>query len=116
GQARLVVRDVLGRETVLVQDFFTHSNLLRKGLSDWSVEAGAVRNNLGIESADYGERFGSGLFRYGLNNSVTLESRAEGSGRTLGGGIGTTAALPGQVLGQIAISGSKDDINGTGGA
>ena len=116
GQARLVIRDLLGRETVLVQDFFTHSNLLRKGLADWSVEAGAVRNNLGIESADYGERFGSGLLRYGLSNSVTLESRAEGSGRTLGAGIGTTAALPGQVLGQIAVSGSHDDINGNGGA
>ncbi|HVQ61796.1 MAG TPA: fimbria/pilus outer membrane usher protein, partial [Burkholderiales bacterium] len=91
GQARIVVRDVLGRETVLVQDFFTHSNLLRKGLADWSVEVGAVRDNLGIDSADYGERFGSGLMRYGLSNALTLESRAEGSGRTLGGGIGVTA-------------------------
>ena len=27
GQARIVVRDLLGRETVLVQDFFTHSSL-----------------------------------------------------------------------------------------
>ena len=116
GQARLVVRDLLGRETVLVQDFFTHSNLLRKGLGDWSVEAGAVRNNLGIESADYGEHFGSGLMRYGISDALTLESRAEASGRTVGAGLGMTAALPGQVLGQVAYSGSKDDINGTGSA
>jgi outer membrane usher protein len=116
GQARLVVRDVLGRETVLVQDFFTHSNLLKQGLSDWSIEAGAVRDNLGIESADYGERFGSGLLRYGMTNGLTLESRAEGSGRTLNGGLGFTAALPAQVLGQFALSGSKDDFNGSGSA
>ena len=116
GQARLVVRDVLGRETVLVQDFFTHSNLLKQGLSDWSFEAGAVRNNLGTDSADYGERFGSGLLRYGITNGLTLESRAEGSGRTLNGGLGFTAALPDQVLGQVALSGSKDDFNGTGSA
>ena len=115
GQARLVVRDILGRETVLVQDFFTHSNLLRQGLSDWSVEAGAVRNNLGIESADYGERFGSGLLRYGISNGLTLESRAEASGRTQGAGIGFTAALPAQVLGQVAVAGSTDDTNGAGG-
>jgi outer membrane usher protein len=114
GQARLVVRDILGRETVLVQDFFTHSNLLRQGLSDWSAEIGAVRNNLGIESADYGERFGSGLLRYGINNGLTLESRAEASGRTQGAGLGFTAALPAQVLGQLAVAGSKDDTNGTG--
>jgi outer membrane usher protein len=116
GQARLVVRDLLGRETVLVQDFFTHSNLLQKGLADWSVEAGAVRNNLGLESADYGEHFGSGLMRYGVNNALTLESRAEASGRTIGAGLGATAALPGQVLGQLAYAGSKDEFNGTGGA
>lgn len=115
GQARLVVRDLLGRETVLVQDFFTHSNLLRQGLSDWSVEAGAVRNNLGVENADYGERFGSGLLRYGISNGLTLESRAEASGRTQGAGVGFTAALPAQVLGQVAVAGSKDDTNGAGG-
>ncbi|HET7764025.1 MAG TPA: fimbria/pilus outer membrane usher protein [Burkholderiales bacterium] len=116
GQARLVVRDVLGRETVLVQDFFTHSNLLKQGLSDWSLEAGAVRDNLGTESADYGERFGSGLLRYGMTNGLTLESRAEGSGRTRNVGLGFTAALPDQILGQVALSGSKDDFNGTGSA
>jgi outer membrane usher protein len=115
GQAQLVVRDILGRETTLVQSFFTSSNLLREGLSDWSAEAGAVRNNFGVENADYGERFGSGLFRYGVNNGLTFETRGEASGRTYGAGVGLTAALPVQVLGQIAVAGSRDDTNGTGG-
>jgi outer membrane usher protein len=114
GQARVVVRDVLGRETVLVQDFFTSSNLLQQGLSDWSAEVGRVRNNLGIDSGNYGEHMASGLMRYGISNGLTLESRGEASGRTLGGGIGVTAALPAQVLGQVAVAGSKDDFNGTG--
>lgn len=114
GQARIVVRDLLGRETVLVENFFSHLYLLREGLSDWSVEGGAVRSNLGIESADYGERFGSGLLRYGINNGLTVETRAELSGRTLGGGLGFTAELPAQVLGQIGFSGSQDDFNGSG--
>ena len=57
GQARIVVRDLLGRETVLVQDFFSSTSLLRKGLSDYSFEAGAVRRNLGIDSANYGAGF-----------------------------------------------------------
>jgi len=73
-----------------------------------------VRSNLGIESADYGERFGSGLLRYGINNGLTLETRAELSGRTLGGGLGITAELPAQVLGQIGVAGSQDDTNGSG--
>ena len=114
GQARLVVRDLLGRETVLVQNFFTSTYLLRQGLSDWSAQVGAVREDLGIDSNNYGERFASGLFRYGLNNDLTLETQAEASSRLRGGGIGASAALFGQMLGQAAIAGSRDDAAGSG--
>ncbi|NJM43084.1 MAG: fimbrial biogenesis outer membrane usher protein [Brachymonas sp.] len=74
GNVRLVVRDVLGRETVLVQPFFSHSSLLERGLADWSVELGAVRENLGTQNADYGQRFLSGLYRYGFTKETTGEN------------------------------------------
>lgn len=114
GQARLVVRDLLGRETVLVQNFFTSSYLLRQGLSDWSVQAGAVREDLGIKSSHYGQGFASGLYRYGLNNDVTLETQAEASPRLRGGGVGISAGLFSRMLGQAAVAGSSDDEAGSG--
>jgi outer membrane usher protein len=114
GQARIVVRDILGRETVLVQDFFSHAALLRQDLADWSVEAGAVRRNLGVQSADYGERFASGLLRYGVTNDLTVETRAEYGEDTRGGGAGVSAALPLQLLGTVAFAGSHDDSVGRG--
>jgi len=114
GQARIVVRDLLGRESVLVQDFFSSAALLRKGLSDYSFEAGAVRRNLGIDSANYGEGFASGLFRHGLNDSFTLETRAEASEHTRGAGAGLAVALPLGLLGQAAGAGSSDDVTGSG--
>ena len=114
GQARVVVRDVLGRETVLVQNFFSHSDLLEKGLSDWSANIGAVRSNLGTLNADYGRRFGSGLWRYGLTQNVTLEGSAEGARRAYGGGLGFSVALPWQVLGQVAGAASDDADIGRG--
>lgn len=114
GQARVVVRDLLGRETVLVQNFFSHSDLLEKGLSDWSANIGAVRNNLGTRNADYGRRFGSGLVRYGLTQNVTLEASAEGARRAYGGGLGLSVALPWQVLGQVAGATSDDADIGRG--
>ncbi|HEY7237708.1 MAG TPA: fimbria/pilus outer membrane usher protein [Burkholderiales bacterium] len=114
GQARIVVRDLLGRETVLVQDFFSSAALLRKGLSDYSFEAGAVRRNLGIDSANYGEGFASGLFRHGLNDSFTLETRAEASEHTRGGGAGIAVALPLGLLGQVAGAASGNDVTGSG--
>jgi outer membrane usher protein len=109
GQARIVVRDLLGRETVTVQNFFSSSYLLRQGLTDWTAQGGALRRNLGTESADYGEAFASGVYRYGLSNNLTLEAQAEASESVRGGGLGVSAGLFGQVLGQAAFAGSTTD-------
>ncbi|MBX3589207.1 MAG: fimbrial biogenesis outer membrane usher protein [Ramlibacter sp.] len=114
GQARLVVRDVLGRETVIVQPFFTHNTLLEQGLSDWSVDAGAVRSNLGINNADYGQGFVAGVWRKGLNNALTVEGRAELGRDTRGVGAGASFELPLQALGQAALGVSTDRLAGRG--
>ncbi|HEY6093877.1 MAG TPA: fimbria/pilus outer membrane usher protein [Gallionellaceae bacterium] len=114
GDARIVVRDVLGRETVLDQPFFTHTSLLEQGLTDWSGEVGAVRNNLGISSADYGQRFASGMIRHGLSKSLTLEAQGEIGQSTQNLGLGAAYALPFQALGQAALSASQDQTAGAG--
>ena len=114
GQVRVVVRDVLGRETVVVQPFFSHSSMLEAGLSDWSAELGAVRQNLGTENADYGQRFGAGLYRYGLNKETTLETNVQWGRDTQTIGLGIARALPGQVLGQATVSTSHDRTAGDG--
>lgn len=114
GQARIVVRDVLGRETVIVQDFFSHANLLEEGLTDWSLELGAVRRNLGLENSNYGQRFGAGLWRHGLSKTLTLETRAEVGTRTRGAGVGLVAALPFQLLAQAGVAGARNERAGTG--
>jgi outer membrane usher protein len=114
GEARVVVRDLLGRETVLVQPFFTHSELLDEGLTDWSGEAGAVRRDIGLGSWRYGSAFVSGLARHGLNKELTLEARAEASARTRGAGAGASYALPLQALGQAALAVSDTDRLGAG--
>jgi outer membrane usher protein len=114
GNVRMVVRDVLGRETVIVQPFFSHSSLLEKGLSDWSVELGAVRENLGTASADYGQRFVSGLYRYGFSKETTAEISAQIGKDTQTLGLGLNTALPGQVLGYLSLASSRDKTMGNG--
>ncbi|MDB5753327.1 MAG: fimbrial biosis outer rane usher protein, partial [Ramlibacter sp.] len=79
GEARLVVRDVLGREVVILQPFFSTVELLAPGLNDWSVELGAVRENLGVTNGDYGDRFVTGTWRRGISEQWTGEGRAEWS-------------------------------------
>ena len=114
GEARVVVRDILGRETIITQPFFSNANLLEKGLSDWSFEVGAIRRNLGIDSGNYGTRFASGLWRQGLNKRVTLEASGEWSVPQRRAGLGASFELPFQTLGQTAASVSRNNLAGTG--
>ncbi len=114
GDARLVVRDQLGRETVIVQSFFSNSNLLATGLNDWSIEAGSVRQDLGISNGDYGPAFASGTWRHGYNSRLTFEGRLELTRSLNTVQIGAVAGLPLSLLSSAAITSSHDDSAGNG--
>ncbi|MEJ1962833.1 MAG: fimbria/pilus outer membrane usher protein [Gammaproteobacteria bacterium] len=77
GQVQLVVRDLLGRETVISQSYYVAPALLASGLSDFSLEAGSFRENYGARSNDYGSGFGAGTYRLGISDSLTAQVRAE---------------------------------------
>ncbi len=114
GEARMVVRDVLGRETVVVQPFFTNTNLLTTGLSDWSLSLGRERYNLGIESQDYRNAFISGLYRRGMSDKLTLEGQVNGERTRQNAGLGLNSAVPFQALWQLALAQSHDTELGKG--
>ena len=114
GQARVVVRDSLGRESVLAQNFFSRAELLEQGLSDWSVAGGAVRKELGTKNADYGQPFLSGLWRYGVNKQLTTETHAELGSVTQSAGFGVATTLPFTTLGQAGLAASNDANTGRG--
>jgi outer membrane usher protein len=114
GDARIVVKDILGRETVIDQPFFTNANMLEQGLTDWSVEIGAVRQNLGIYSGDYGQHFASGMLRHGISKTLTVETQGEWGQSTRDIGLGLDYALPFQAMAQMAFSTSHDQIAGNG--
>ena len=78
GTAQLVVTDALGQSTTLNFSLYDAHRLLQPGLSDWSIELGAVRENYGIRSFDYGSDVAaSGTWRYGVNDRFTAETHAE---------------------------------------
>ncbi|MEK6805837.1 MAG: fimbria/pilus outer membrane usher protein [Pseudomonadota bacterium] len=88
GEALVVVRDALGRETRVAQPFYSSPSLLRDGLRDYALEAGALRRDYGIASANYGDIFASGTLRQGLSDRLTGELRAEFQADRAAGGIG----------------------------
>ena len=90
GQARIVVTDVLGRQQVISQTFYAGREMLRPGLSDFSVAAGALRANFGAMSADYGGGAFSALYRRGLTAALTADIRADAAGGDGGVAIGAS--------------------------
>ena len=97
----MVVRDLLGRETVIVQPFFTNGQLLATGLSDWRVEAGAMRRDFGTRNSNYGPGFANGNLRYGISDGFTLEGTAAATDHLRYLAAGATVALPFNILGRV---------------
>jgi len=111
GTARLVVRDVLGRETVTELPFYASSRLLAQGLSDFSLQTGVARYRYGTMSHDYDNRvFTAATVRYGWSNAVTLESMAQAGGRLTLAGAGAVVKLG--TLGVAALAGSFSRYGG----
>lgn len=86
GQARIVVTDVLGRQTSITQPFYASPALLRPGLTDFAFATGALRENYARASSDYGDAFALGVYRRGIAPWLTLEARAEASSERRGAG------------------------------
>lgn len=96
GNAQLVLTDALGQSSTVNFSLYDTHRLLRPGLSDWSAELGAVRENYGIKSFDYGSDIAvSGTWRYGVNNRFTAETHGEATKDLANAGIGGTWVLGG---------------------
>jgi outer membrane usher protein len=103
GDVRVVVRDLLGREQIYIQPFYGSTTLFRKGVSDYSFEAGLVREDFGIASDHYAGHVAAATWRTGLTDRLTGEARVEHSDAAAAAGI--SAAL---LAGELAV------LNATG--
>ncbi len=105
----VVVRDTLGRERTVNLPIYSAPTVLKQGLLDYSLEAGALRRSFSTRSFDYGRVFGSATARYGLSDAVTLEGHAEGADGVAmaGGGINARLASLGTIQGFFATSRSS---------
>lgn len=114
GQVRLVVRDALGRENVITQDYYVSTSLLQAGVEDYDYEAGLVREDFTAESNNYGRMFLTATRRVGLSERLTAEGRFELLRSQQTAGAAVTALWPD--LGVLSAAGalSRGD-RGTGG-
>lgn len=113
GDAVLVTTDALGRQVSTTLPFYVTSDLLKQGLSDGAVTLGSLRRNYGIKNFDYGPAAGSGSYRYGMTDWLTLEGHVEGAQELALGGAGTVIKL-GQ-FGVVNTSYSQSRMRGDAG-
>ncbi len=115
GEVTAVVRDVLGRETVISQPYYASPSLLREGLHDYSFELGTQRERFGSDSYSYDDQpFSSATYRYGFSDNLTAEAHAEVHPDR--GALGLSATTPlgsfGVLTGSVAGSQEKDGGGG----
>lgn len=107
GDARIVMKDALGRESVIQRSYFFAPGMLRKGYVDYSAEVGFPRLGYGYSSFNYASDIAaSASIRYGLTNWLTLEGHAEGIRSLVNTGAGFAASLGpyGSVNASVAAS------------
>lgn len=117
GEIQLVQRDLLGVEQVRSVPYYISPRLLRPGLSDQCAEAGVLRRNHGLASADYRDGFAAYALRHGLDERFTLLGRVALGARVRSLHLGLHA-LPGSAspLGVFSaqLSHSQTDEAGSG--
>ncbi len=112
GEAVVVTTDALGRQVSTTVPFYVTSNLLHKGLTDFSVAAGTLRRDYTLRDFGYGPGVTSASLRHGLSDSLTLESHAEASQSLALGGLGGNLRLGQFGILNTAFSQSRFDGNG----
>lgn len=104
GQVTMSVRDIAGNTRQVTRNFYASPNLLRPGLSEFSIEAGALRRDYGFDNLGYGPLFAAAGLRRGITDTLTLEGRVEVSGATRMAGLG--AAMVIEPIGEFQVSGA----------
>ncbi|HEU5286719.1 MAG TPA: fimbria/pilus outer membrane usher protein [Sphingomicrobium sp.] len=113
GEVQLVVRDLLGRQMLYSQSYYAAQTLLRKGLHDYSYEAGFLRRSFGERSNDYGAMMVSATHRYGFSDRLTGEIHAEATTGVQSGGVAVGIVLPHVGHAEASLAASRSG-RGTG--
>ena len=104
GELNMVVRDAFGQQQVVTQPFYIAQQLLRPGLTEFSVGAGAGRLNYGLTNLDYGGTIAYGWARHGISANLTGELRAEADADGAAVGAGTDVLVGN--LGVLSVGGT----------
>lgn len=110
GEVLLKLTDLSGQQQLISQRFYSTTALLATGLTDYSIEIGALRKNYGLLSNDYGDLLASASWRHGFTDRLTAEAAASvEQGGPSGVLAGLASAIPGLGVATAAAGFSHGD-------
>lgn len=113
GMARVVVRDITGRETQIDLPFFVSDDLLRPGMADFALAYGRPRLGFGTDNDHYApDHFGVATLRLGLTDGLTMMAHAEGGPDLAMAGLGATFRLAHLGTGSVSLAHSRAGADG----
>lgn len=113
GNATVITHDALGRTIATSLPLYVDTRLMAPGLSSYSVEAGFLRRNYGLDSFDYDPRPAlSSSWRHGISSHLTVEAHGEVTGGLVNAGGGALFGLGTAGVVNGALSASAGRLNG----
>jgi outer membrane usher protein len=113
GEARIVVTDLLGRQSEILLPFITSQRQLRAGLSSFALEAGVARETIGLGGNEYGDAQAVAQYRHGITDRLTAEGRAEWSDDLRAAGLGASLRVdPLGILSPVLVFSDSDAGSG----
>jgi len=113
GNAEVILRDAFGRQQVIASPFYFTSNLLLKGLQEFSYDLGFVRDAQATGLGEYGRSAFLGRHRVGITDDVTAGGRLELMSDMVSGGPILTVRLP--VIGEVELTAAGSQRDGQDG-
>ena len=108
GNIAVETTDLLGQKVYVDAPYYVSPDLLKKGLHDYTLEVGKVRNNYGLKSNSYGQAIGLVTHRYGFADNFTIENNVQASPDTKVYGVTPTV-----LLGDLAVLSATGAISRT---
>lgn len=109
---QVVLRDALGRQTTVQQNFYQGANLLAKGDTDYDYTVGFPRIYAQSILDTTQSAAVLGRYRIGLSDAFTVGARFEGTSSLTSGGPSFDVRLP---LGELHTAAAVSSQNGLGG-
>ncbi len=106
GSISMTVTNALGQQTTVSEPFYASSALLAPGLQAFSVQAGAVRQNWGSVSNEYGTFAATATYRRGLSSTMTVEASTEATPSAFMAGGGAVVNVHNLGVMSVDIAGS----------